>query len=524
LTGRNHKTNPTVAWLAGALLALAGCETAKPAHTVREFVPPPVAIRTPSPVTLPPDPGIVTHPVVDYPAITVRIPAADRPRDSDFVIAEAERHMAAGRRALQNNDPAGARRAFDQAVAAVLAAGRPEDPIERQRLRLYLEDLSDTIYLYDLGPLGAGAGQGEGEETAVAPEEILEMTFPIDPSLRGRVREQVNAAVSALPLEENDYVLSFINYFRTERGRKVLMSGFARSGRYRDLIERILAEEGLPRELLFVAQQESRYDPRAISRTRNVGLWQFGASRGKEYGLIQTPLVDYRRDPEMATRAAARHLRDLYDHFGDWYLALAAYNCGPGCVDSAIFRTGYADFWELRRLRVLPLQTANYVPVILAITIMYKNLDFYGLGQVQFDPPVEYDSLELPSATHLALIADAVDRPLAELKELNPALLKLEAPAGYPVRVPKNTLEDLETGLAAIPPDKRKNWRLHRVAPGDTLASVAKKYGITPAQVSSANGGVLPAAGELAAIPVPYPAGGVRTRAALDSALISLAF
>lgn len=510
------------AW--AVLVVLTGCETAKSARQpYRVFVPPPVAVPAPQPVALPPDPGIVTHPVVEYPAVAMRIPAMERPRDSDFIIAEAERHMAAGRRALQSNNLAEARKAFDQAVATLLAAGQLEDPIERQRLRLYLEDLSDAIYHYDLGPLGAGDGEGEGIETPLAPEEILEMTFPVDPSLRSQVRQQVDAAVSALPLEVNDYVLSFINYFRTERGRKVLMAGFARSGRYRDLIERILAEEGLPRELLFVAQQESRYDPRAVSRTRNVGLWQFGASRGKEYGLIQTPLVDYRRDPEWATRAAARHLRDLYDHFGDWYLALAAYNCGPGCVDSAILRTGYADFWELRRLRVLPLQTANYVPVILAITIMYKNLDFYGLGQVHFDPPVEYDSLQLPSATHLALVADAVDRPLQELKELNPALLKLEAPAGYPVRVPKGTVAQLEAGLAAIPPGKRTSWRLHRVLPGDTLASVAKKYGTTAAQVGAANGGSLPAAGAPAAVPVPYPASG-RKRAAHDAAPISLAF
>src|ERR1700728_1568011 len=150
---------------------------------------------------------------------------------------------------------------------------------------------------------------------------------------------------------------------------------------------------------------------------------------------MQGPGTDDRLDPERATRAAAKHLHDLYAMFGDWYLAMAAYNCGPGCVQRAVERTGYADFWELRRLNALPKETSNYVPVILAMTIMAKNAKDYGLDHLEMEPALEFDTIEMQTATHLALVADAVERPLSELRELNPALVRSMAPAGYSIHV-----------------------------------------------------------------------------------------
>jgi membrane-bound lytic murein transglycosylase D len=226
---------------------------------------------------------------------------------------------------------------------------------------------------------------------------------------------------------------------------------------------------------------------------------------------MQTTSTDDRMDPEKATRAAARHLHDLYEHFGDWYLAMAAYNCGPGCVDAAILRTGYADFWELRRRNALPLQTANYVPAILAMVIMSKNAEEYGIQNVAFEPAVQYDSLELQTPTHIGLIATALDRTVSELKELNPSLVKSVTPAGYTLRVPKGSVAQLETALRVIPADRRDAWRVHRVEPGDTLAAVAKRYGTTTDLLSSANHDQLPEAGGFAAVPVAYP--GERTPA-----------
>ena len=257
--------------------------------------------------------------------------------------------------------------------------------------------------------------------------------------------------------------------------------------------------------MIFLAQAESGFLPQAVSNKLCVGLWQFAKFRGKEYGLEQTVSTDDRMDPEKATRAAARHLRDLYTHFGDWYLAMAAYDCGPACIDRAILRTGYADFWELRRLNVLPLETANYVPAILAMIVVAKNAQDYGLGSIEYDRPLEYETLELQSPTHLALAAAAVDRPVSELKELNPALIRLVAPSGYSIHLPKGSLAQFQLALDAVPAAKRDSWRVHRVEPGDTFASLAKRYNTTPAVLQAANRDETPEPGAFAAIPVSYP-------------------
>jgi membrane-bound lytic murein transglycosylase D len=163
-----------------------------------------------------------------------------------------------------------------------------------------------------------------------------------------------------------DPVVGYINFFTTPSGREIVAAGIRRAGRYGSMIRRILDEEGLPPEMFYLAQAESGFMPRAVSWAAASGMWQFIQSRGREYGLMQTPHTDDRYDPEKATRAAAKHLRDLYHQFGDWYLAVAAYNCGPGAVERGVQRTGYADFWELHKRKVLPRETANYLPIILA--------------------------------------------------------------------------------------------------------------------------------------------------------------
>jgi membrane-bound lytic murein transglycosylase D len=219
---------------------------------------------------------------------------------------------------------------------------------------------------------------------------------------------------------------------------------------------------------------------------------------------MQGPGTDDRLDPEKATRAAAHHLHDLYALFGDWYLAMAAYNCGPGCVERAVERTGYADFWELRRLNVLPKETANYVPLILALTIMSKNPKDYDLDNLEFDRPIEYETMDLDTPTGLALVADAADRPVSEIQDLNPALLKLTAPAGYQLRVPKGTLRAIMMAFDLVPADHRVDWRIHRVAAGETLADIAHRFATPLASLTSANqrpSAEAPQAGDLVVIP-----------------------
>src|ERR1700680_40586 len=190
------------------------------------------------------------------------------------------------------------------------------------------------------------------------------------------------------------------------------------------MISRVLREEGMPQDLIYLAQAESAFQPLALSRAGARGIWQFVAWRGNEYGLRHTWWVDERQDPEKATRAAARHLRDLYAMYGDWYLAMAAYNCGPGNVQKGIERTGYADFWELYRRNVLPRETKNYVPIIVALTLIAKDAAHYGI-QVDPEPPVPTDAVKPGRAVDLRLVAETIGGDVGTPRALNPSLLRL---------------------------------------------------------------------------------------------------
>jgi membrane-bound lytic murein transglycosylase D len=306
-------------------------------------------------------------------------------------------------------------------------------------------------------------------------------------------------------LTVNETVLGYINYF-SGKGRRTIVAGLERAARYRPMISRILAEEGVPQELIHLAQAESGFLPRAVSYRAAVGMWQFVEFRGREYGLNQTAYTDDRLDPEKATRAAARHLHDLYNHFGDWYLAIAAYNCGPNNVEKAVERTGYADYWELRARHALPVETSNYVPIILAMTIMTKNAAEYGLTDLNPDPALEYETVQVPSPTHLALIGDLTDTPISQLTAMNPALIRNIAPAGYDLRVPTGMADQLRADLKLFPEDRRASWRMHRVETGETLASIARKYQLPVTSLESANrlGAVGPQAGDRLIIPASF--------------------
>ena len=216
-------------------------------------------------------------------------------------------------------------------------------------------------------------------------------------------------------------------------------------------------------------------------------MWQFVQWRGNEYGLTQTPYTDDRLDPEKATRAAAHHLHDLYKKFGDWYLAIAAYNCGPGTVEKAVERTGYADFWELRRRGVLPAETTNYVPIILAMTIMEKNAAEYGIEGLSLDAGLEYDTVEAAAPTSLALVSDIIDTPLAYIAAINPGCLKGIVPENYPLHVPKGDGNQLVAALQLVPVEHRNSWRMHRVGPGESLAMIGKRYAASPGSILAAN-------------------------------------
>jgi membrane-bound lytic murein transglycosylase D len=503
----SHRSSALVAAIIAVILLLSsGCVSTKTQAFKSSFLPSTPVVVAPS-FEEPPHIASSFYSGESPTLIQHALAAVPRTSEVDGSIVRAEDHFEAGKRFYQQGDAEGARREFDAAMDVLLSA--PENLPDRQRLERKLDRMAEAIYHYDLEGLGAATAQQPDMVYDQSPlQSILDMTFPTDPNLRPKVKEELEATVSQLPLEENDAVLGYIHYFSTPRGRKTLIGGLRRSGRYRPLIQRILDDEGVPQELIYLAQVESGFLPRARSYKQAVGMWQFVQFRGREYGLYQTPASDDRMDPEKATRAAARHLHDLYAMFGDWYLAMAAYNCGPGCVQRAVERTGFADYWELRRLNVLPKDTANYVPVILALTIMAKNPQDYDLNNLDSDQPLEYDRIDLDTPTSLALIADAADRPVSEIQDLNPSLMKAVAPAGCQLRVPKGTSATVLAALDMVPASHRANWRIHRLGSGETLAEIARRYATPLASVTAANQRIAsaPEAGDLLVIPVSSPA------------------
>jgi membrane-bound lytic murein transglycosylase D len=420
--------------------------------------------------------------------VDVEEPATDVPHSQEAAdrLKEADSHLRNGRDFYFKGNLAGAHREFDAAVDVLLNA--PESLPDHARIERHLEQICDLIYRFDVEKLGAGQTAATEESFDKAPiDEISHMTFPVDEAMAAKLKGELNRTPSTIPLELSDPVLSYVHYFSTERGRSILLSGLRRSGRYRPLIQKILAEEGVPEELIYLAQAESGFLPRAISRKQAVGMWQFIAGTGANYDLVKTSTFDERFDPEKATRAAAKFLKDLYARYGDWYLAMAAYNCGAGAVDRAVERTGYADYWELLKRHALPKETAGYVPIIVAITIMAKNPIDYGLQSVDLDPPAEYDTIQVSAPTNLNLVADATMQPLSVIRELNPSLLKQVAPSGFLVHVPKGMSEATQASLEIVPPANRNAWRLHHVEAGDTLTTLARTYHLTPNRIAAVN-------------------------------------
>ena len=421
----------------------------------------------------------------------------------DAAIHRADQHFEKGKTLYWQGKMEAARAEFNAAIDALLDA--PEDAPDRDRVEKKCAALTRAIHRYDVEGLGAAGREADTDYEASPLDELLHVPLP-GTGAGGNIQAALKLPVSKLPLEVNGEVLQYIKYFSSPKGHRTLVNGLRRLGRYRAMIRRIFEEEGVPPELVQLAQAESGFLPKALSRRRATGMWQFMRRRGREYGLKRTRYYDDRLDPEKATRAAARHLRDLYERLGDWYLAIAAYNCGPGRIDQAVRRTGYADFWELSRRGVLPRETRRYVPLILAMIIMTKNPKKYGLDKIVPDPPLEYNTIRVTAKTHLGLIADILGRPLAEIQALNPAILRNIAPAGYTVHVPKGTGSFVMAALETVPASKRASWRVHRVGYGETLAETAKLYRTTPKRIAMANGGAFtgPVPGDLLVVPVSY--------------------
>ena len=408
------------------------------------------------------------------------------PDGKTYLVQKVQEKFASGEKNFKAGHLEAARKDLDDAVDWMLESGY--DPDSNPTLSALFHHVVDTVYAYELQAFRGGEGFTEAAAIPAPIDEVAAVAIPADPRLKERAEEAAKNVSHDLPLTVNSEVLSFLNFFQTPKGRDIVETGLRRSGRYRDMISRVRREEGLPQDLIYLAQAESAFQPLALSRAGARGIWQFVAYRGQQYGLRHTWWIDERQDPEKATRAAAQHLRDLYGLFGDWYLAMAAYNCGPGNVQKGIERTGYADFWELYKRNVLPRETKNYVPIIIALTLIAKDAAHYN---IQTDPetPVPTDVVKPGRPIDLRLVAETIDVDVETLRALNPSLLRTATPddPSFELGLPQGTGEKFTAEIAAIPPDKWVSWRRHRVEPGETLASIAKKYRVTPVAIAEAN-------------------------------------
>ena len=447
----------------GAKRGAIGAMSVQPPATA--WAPEPLPLRTPQLPPLPP-------PVTTGPA--------------DELIAQAENQYAAGLADYRAGNLEKARQEFDRALGILLES--KVDIETDERLSAEFDKLVDDIHGVELAAIERGDTLSEHKYEAPPIESFAGLTFPVDPKVKQQVQQEIKSVRSDLPLISNDLVDGFITLFQ-KHARHYMQMVLERRGIYEQMISEELRKAGLPQDLIYLAAGESAFNPFALSNKGAKGIWQFMLGTGSLYGLKRNRWVDEREDPAKSTRAAARHLKELYQTFGDWYLAMAAYDSGPVTVQRAIERTGYADFWALRKLHALPLETENYVPIFIATALIAKDPKAYG-----FDVPsnqlVGAEQVTVAGPTDLRLVAQLTDRPVEDLIRLNPSLLRWTTPANdssFVLNLPAGTKETFERAIAAIPPDKRIWWRAHKVEQGETLSAIARKYRISTAALAQAN-------------------------------------
>jgi membrane-bound lytic murein transglycosylase D len=402
------------------------------------------------------------------------------------IIDQVEKAYANGEAAYRKGHLPEAKAEFDRAIDLMLTGGL--DIKSEPRLQDEFDRIVDQVNSLEMDALKLGNGFTPNVEPSPA-DVASDVTFTVDPNVVAKAQTQLATTKSDLPLMVNDYVAAFINFFaNSQKGHNTLLHSFQRYGRYKAMIERVMAEEGVPHDLIYLAVAESSFQPRALNAKSHAGgMWQFMPYG--DYGLTRNGYVDERFDPEKSTRAYARYMKFLYDQLGDWYLAMAAYDWGAGNVQRAVQKTGYADFWELYKRHNLPGETQNYVPEILAAIIIANHPTQYGFDEITLDPPVLTDTVTINYTVDLRLVSDLVDAPVDELMALNPSLLRMATPpeTAFDLHLPAGTALVYEQRIAAIPESRRTAWRYHRVTPDDSLASVAHTYHVTVAELAAAN-------------------------------------
>jgi len=425
------------------------------------------------------------------PAPTPAPPTAQAPDPSAFLasqtISKVEALYKAGVADYRSGNLEGAKDKFDQAVEKLLDSNL--DIEGDDRLSGEFDKLTEDIYGAEAAALERGDTLSPHNYVSPPLESFTGLTFPVDPKIKQQAQQEVKAVRSDLPLVSNDYVDGVLTYLQNH-GRGYVALALKRMGLYQNVILETLRKEGLPQDLIYLAALESAFNPYALSKEGARGIWQFMAGTGMLYGLKKDRWVDEREDPAKSTLAAARHLKELYQMFGDWSLAMAAYDSGPLTVQAAVERTGYADYWALRRLHALPEETEDYVPIFMATLMIAKDPKAYGFD-IQPDPPLACDQVLVSTPTDLRLAAQLIDRPVDDLTRLNPSLLRWTTPPNNPqftLNLPPGTKELFQKRVAAIPEDKRIWWRAYKVEEGETLSSIAKKLHVSPSSLREVNG------------------------------------
>ncbi len=473
----------SLAALLAAILVVTGCT---PQPDAASLVSHPAQVDAPA---LKPAEPAPTEPaaLVDPPAQqkTAQASPATVQRDQQL-IDSVERAYQTGVTNYRDGHLAAAKANFDYAVDLMLSSGLDlkSDP----QLNDEFEHVVDAVNTLEMEALKQG--NGFAPRTEAAPVDIAnDVTFPVDPTVKAEAQAELKTTVSDLPLVLNDYVASYINFFaNTTKGHNTIVHSLSRAGRYKDMIQRVLSQEGVPQDLIYQAVAESGFHPQAVdARSGAGGMWQFMPSGN--YGLARSGWYDERFDPEKSTHAYARYIKMLYNQFGDWYLAMAAYDWGAGNVQRAVQRTGYADFWELYRRNALPQETKNYVPIILAATIMAKNPTKYGLDTMVFDPALVTDTVTIDYAIDLRLVADLTDTPVQEIIGLNPSLLRLTTPSdeSFDLHIPAGATALFNRRIAEIPEEKRRYWRYHKLAAGETLDDVSHTFRVPASDIAFVN-------------------------------------
>jgi membrane-bound lytic murein transglycosylase D len=428
-------------------------------------------------------------------AVSQTPPPAPLPVPADPVVAlidASQQHFATGQHELELGHLGQAKVEFNRALEILLES--PYGARSEPRIREHFDRLVDRISAYEITALTEGDGFSEKPSEPATIDELLALSLfekpEPTPELAEAVKTDLESTSHDVPIPLNARVLSYIELFQG-RLRTFITEGLARGSRYLPMIQNVFRAEGLPLDLAYVPLVESAFKPNALSRASARGVWQFMRGTAMDNGLRHDWYVDERSDPEKATVAAAKYLKTLRGMFrGDWHLALASYNGGPGRVQRAMLRSGVQGFWSLAETsRYLPRETREYVPMILAAIVIARNPAQYGF-EIQPLPAVASEKVVLPGPVDLRRVAEWTGTSIDTIQTLNPELRRWTTPVRsgtYALNVPEGTADAIQSRVERMLPAERTALNWYTVRPGESLQTVARKLRVSRTDLAQAN-------------------------------------